>query len=49
MEALAGLAGKLNEKNYLDRILQAIAEMVAETLDSPVCSIMLVDEERANW
>ena len=46
MEALAGLAGKLNEKNYLDRILQTIAEMVADKLDSPVCSIMLVDEER---
>jgi GAF domain-containing protein len=41
-----GLAGKLNEKNYLDRILQTIAEMVADKLDSPVCSIMLVDEER---
>jgi GAF domain-containing protein len=46
MEALAGLAGQLNEKNYLDRILQTIAEMVADKLDSPVCSIMLVDEER---
>jgi GAF domain-containing protein len=46
MEALAGLAGKLNEKNYLDRILQTIAEMVADKLDSPVCSIMLVDEDR---
>jgi hypothetical protein len=46
MEALVGLAGKLNEKNYLDRILQTIAEMVADKLDSPVCSIMLVDEER---
>lgn len=46
MEALVGLAGKLNETNYLDRILQTIAEMVADKLDSPVCSIMLVDEER---
>src|SRR4029077_19811887 len=46
MEALVGLAGKLNEKNYLDRILQTIAEMVADKLDSPVCSVMLVDEER---
>ena len=32
--------------NYLDRILQTIAEMVADKLDSPVCSIMLVDEDR---
>ena len=46
MEALAGLAEKVTDKNYLDRILQTIAEMVADRLDSPVCSIMLVDEER---
>src|SRR5450432_114738 len=46
MEALAGLAEKISEKNYLDRILQTIAEMLADKLDSPVCSIMLVDEER---
>ena len=46
MEALAGLAEKINEKNYLDRILQTIAEMVADKLDSPVCCIMLVDEDR---
>jgi signal transduction protein with GAF and PtsI domain len=46
MEALAGLAEGINEKNYLDRILQTIAEMVADKLDSPVCSVMLVDQER---
>src|SRR5256885_1432264 len=46
IEALAGLAERTNEKNYLDRILQTIAEMVADKLDSPVCSVMLVDEER---
>ena len=46
MEALAGLARTISEESYLDRILQAISEMVAETLDSPVCSIMLVDEDR---
>ena len=46
MEALAGLARTISEDNYLDRILQTISEMVAETLDSPVCSIMLVDEDR---
>ncbi len=46
MEALAGLARTISEENYLDRILQAISEMVAETLDSPVCSIMLIDEDR---
>ncbi len=46
MEVLAGLARTISEENYLDRILQAIAEMLAETLDAPVCSVMLVDEER---
>jgi len=46
MEALAGLARTMAEENYLDRILQAISEMMAETLNSPVCSIMLVDEDR---
>jgi GAF domain-containing protein len=46
MEALAAVAQTISGDNYLDRILQAISEMVAETLDSPVCSIMLVDEDR---
>ena len=46
MEALAGLARTMAEDNYLDRILQTISEMMAETLDAPVCSIMLVDEDR---
>ena len=46
LEVLAGLAQTLSEENYLDRILQAISEMLAETLDSPVCSIMLVNEDR---
>ena len=43
---LAGLAQTLSEENYLDRILQAISEMLAETFDAPVCSIMLVDDDR---
>jgi signal transduction protein with GAF and PtsI domain len=46
MEALAAVAQAISVESYLDRILQAISEMVAETLDSPVCSIMLVDDER---
>jgi GAF domain-containing protein len=46
METLAAVAQAISAESYLDRILQSIAEMVAETLDSPVCSIMLVDEER---
>jgi GAF domain-containing protein len=46
MEALAGLARTISEENYLDRILQAISAMVAETFESPVSSLMLVDEDR---
>jgi GAF domain-containing protein len=46
METLAAVASAISAESYLDRILQAISEMVAETLDSPVCSIMLVDDEK---
>ena len=46
METLAALAQAISVESYLDRILQTISEMVAETLESPVCSIMLVDEDR---
>lgn len=46
METLAAVAETIAAEDYLDRILQPISEMVAETFDSPVCSIMLVDEER---
>jgi signal transduction protein with GAF and PtsI domain len=46
METLAAVAQAISVESYLDRILQAISEMVAETMDSPVCSIMLVDDER---
>lgn len=46
LETLAAVAKTISAESYLDRILQTISEMVAETLDSPVCSIMLVDEER---
>ena len=46
METLAAVARAISAESYLDRILQSISEMVAETLDAPVCSIMLVDEDR---
>lgn len=46
METLAAVAQTISAESYLDRILQAISEMVAETLDSAICSIMLVNEER---
>ena len=46
LETLAAVAQTIAGESYLERILQAISEMVAETLDSAVCSILLVDEER---
>ena len=46
LETLAAVAQTIAAEGYLERILQAISEMVAETLDSAVCSILLVDEEK---
>lgn len=46
METLAAVAEAISAEGYLDRILHAISEMVAEALSSPLCSIMVVDEER---
>jgi len=44
VELLAAVGHTIMTEGYLDRILQVISEMVAETFDSPVCSIMIVDE-----
>ena len=46
VEMLAAVGHAITTEEYLDRILQAIAEMVAETFDSPLCSIMIVDENK---
>ncbi len=46
LETLAAVAEALSTESYLERILQAISEMLAETLDSPVCSILLMDHEK---
>jgi signal transduction protein with GAF and PtsI domain len=46
VELLAAVGRTIATESYLDRILQVISEMVAETFDSPVCSIMIVDEDR---
>jgi len=46
MQTLAAVAQAIGLESYLDRILQAIAEMLAETLDSAVCSILLMDAEK---
>lgn len=45
LETLAAVAQTIGAESYLDRILQAISEMVAETLDCAICSILLIDEE----
>ena len=46
METLAAVAQAISAESYLERILQAISEMLAETMESAVCSILLVDEEK---
>jgi GAF domain-containing protein len=46
VEVLAAVGETITSEGYLDRILQAISEMVAGTFDSPLCSIMIVDEDR---
>jgi GAF domain-containing protein len=43
MDTLAAVAQAIAGGSYIERILQAISEMLAETLDSAVCSILLVD------
>ena len=45
MGTLAAVAQAISGQNYIDRILQAISEMLAETLDSAVCSILIVDDK----
>jgi len=46
VELLATLGETVASEGFLDRILQTISEMVAQTFDSPLCSIMIVDEDR---
>jgi len=46
VELLAAVGHTITNESYLDRILQVISEMVAETFDSPLCSIMIVDEDK---
>ena len=43
MDKLAAVAQAISGGSYIERILQAISEMLAETLDSAVCSILLID------
>jgi GAF domain-containing protein len=45
MEALARLARTISDENYLDRMLEAVSEVVTQILDFPLCSIILVDQD----
>jgi len=46
MNRLAAVAQVISTGSYLLRILQTISEMAGDTLNSPVCSIVLIDEEK---
>jgi GAF domain-containing protein len=46
VEILATLGETISAEGFLDRILQTISEMVAQTFDAPLCSIMVLDETR---
>ncbi len=46
VEILAAVGDTITTEGYLDRILQAVCEMVAQTFDAPLCSIMVLDEAR---
>jgi signal transduction protein with GAF and PtsI domain len=46
MQTLAAVAQAIGAANYLERILRAISDMLAETLDTAVCSILLLDDEK---
>jgi GAF domain-containing protein len=46
VETLAAVFHTITTQSYLDRILQVISEVVADSFASPLCSIMIVDQER---
>jgi uroporphyrinogen-III synthase len=46
MQTLAAVAQAIGARNRLERILDAISKILAQTLDAAVCSILLVDYER---
>lgn len=46
MEVLAAVGDSMTSEALLDRLLQNVSEMVAQTFDSPFCSIMTLDDKR---
>jgi GAF domain-containing protein len=49
MKALAGLARTISEEKNLDQMLNAICGIMAQIFESPVCSILLLDESRREF
>jgi signal transduction protein with GAF and PtsI domain len=45
IETLSKVSKTITSSHYLDEMLHLIVSMVAETLNAPVCSIMLLDEK----
>jgi signal transduction protein with GAF and PtsI domain len=46
IETLSRVSTTITSHHYLDEMLHLIVRMVAETMNSPVCSIMLLDEKK---
>jgi signal transduction protein with GAF and PtsI domain len=45
MDTLSKVSKTITSSHYLEEILHLIVSMVAETMNAPVCSIMLLDEK----
>lgn len=46
IEGLSQISKSIISGNYLKEILQLIVTMAAQVMDSKICSIMLLDEEK---
>ena len=44
LQTLSNVSQTIASNQFLDEILQLIVGMIAETMNSPVCSIMVLDE-----
>ena len=45
LETLSNVSQTITSHHFLDEMLQLIVVMMAETMNSPICSIMLLDDE----
>jgi signal transduction protein with GAF and PtsI domain len=46
IETLSKVSKTITSSHYLDEMLHLIVSMMAETMNSPICSIMLLDEKK---